>query len=414
MNAPNHMRSVQLRSDNSILVPTVSGGMVQRQCACGTHTMGRGQCAECAKKKSVLQRKAQDPRHNAHRSDTVPPIVHEVLRSPGQPLDPATRDFFEPRFGHDFSQVRVHVDTKAAESARAVNAFAYTVGRNVVFGSGQYAPRRDAGQRLLAHELTHVAQQSNALPPAQLRLDSGTEDGLEAAAQDAESLTTDNRISTRSSTHAVSASDLVRRRVVPGHVSCQQNGLTNPNLTGDEVVAALEAADAEAITLALRAELLLDVHLLFARAGEPVDPDFDAILQEELGLTLTNPAHFRLIEQQRNRFRRVRETLESGYLRYICRGGTVPLVGCSAGTCGANFAFSCPGNRLVVLCQAFWDDPTEQAGTILHEPFHIWFHMARHAPSALRRADATCFEAFARRLTGEDVSHISCAGHTAG
>jgi hypothetical protein len=91
----------------------------------------------------------------------VPPIVHEVLRSPGQPLDPATRAFFEPRFSHDFSQVRLHTDTKAAESARAVNALAYTVGQDVVFGTGQYAPQTGEGKKLLAHELTHVMQQQN-------------------------------------------------------------------------------------------------------------------------------------------------------------------------------------------------------------------------------------------------------------
>jgi hypothetical protein len=70
----------------------------------------------------------------------VPPIVNEVLRSPGQPLDAAICTFMEPRFGYDFSQVRVHTDARAAESARAVNALAYTVGRDVVFGAGQYAP----------------------------------------------------------------------------------------------------------------------------------------------------------------------------------------------------------------------------------------------------------------------------------
>ena len=89
----------------------------------------------------------------------APPIVHDVLRSPGRPLDPATRDFMEPRFGHDFSQVRVHTDAKAAQSARAVDALAYTVGRNVVFGVGRYAPEADEGRKLLAHELAHVAQQ---------------------------------------------------------------------------------------------------------------------------------------------------------------------------------------------------------------------------------------------------------------
>lgn len=95
---------------------------------------------------------------------SVPPIVHEVLRSPGQPLDPATRTFMEPRFGHDFSKVRVYADNSAAKSARALHALAYTVAPNIVFGAGQYAPHTHAGQRLLAHELTHVVQQQGAQP----------------------------------------------------------------------------------------------------------------------------------------------------------------------------------------------------------------------------------------------------------
>lgn len=101
---------------------------------------------------------------------TVPPIVREVLRSPGRPLDPATRTFMEQRFGHDFSRVRVHSDARAAESARAVNALAYTVGRDVVFGARQYAPEDSGGRRLLAHELTHVVQQGPALRATQTTL----------------------------------------------------------------------------------------------------------------------------------------------------------------------------------------------------------------------------------------------------
>lgn len=132
-----------------------TGGILQRKCDCGTHTMGGGNCNECEKKSGSLQRA---PAGQAHVS-TVPPVVHEVLRSTGQPLDTATRGFMEPRFGHDFSHVRVHTDARAAESARAVNALAYTVGRDVVLGAGQYAPATNAGQRLLAHELTHVIQQ---------------------------------------------------------------------------------------------------------------------------------------------------------------------------------------------------------------------------------------------------------------
>ena len=88
------------------------------------------------------------------------------LRGGGQPLPRSVRSFFEPRFGHDFSQVRVHTDARAAEMAKAVNARAYTTGRNVVFGAGQYAPRTVAGKKLLAHELTHVVQQTRREPGA--------------------------------------------------------------------------------------------------------------------------------------------------------------------------------------------------------------------------------------------------------
>jgi len=92
--------------------------------------------------------------------ELAPPIVHEVLRSPGHPLDSPTRTFMESRFGHDFSRVRVHADDRAAESAGAIGARAYTLGSHIVFGTGRYASGSSDGRRLLAHELTHVMQQS--------------------------------------------------------------------------------------------------------------------------------------------------------------------------------------------------------------------------------------------------------------
>lgn len=138
---------------------------LQRTYACGQHT-GGGDYTDCRKQReAVLQRRAG----TANEPTTVPPIVSEVLRSPGQPLDTNTREFMEPRFGHDFSGVRVHTDAKAAESARAVNALAYTVGRDVVFGGGQYLPGTTMGQKLMAHELTHVVQQSSASSGRQLQ-----------------------------------------------------------------------------------------------------------------------------------------------------------------------------------------------------------------------------------------------------
>lgn len=132
--------------------------LVQRKCASSQRKLAGGQCGECSTKgQSLLPRVT-----NQTEPSEVPPIVYDVLRSPGQPLQPGTRAFMEARLGHDFSQVRVHTDSLAGESARAVNALAYTVGRDVVFASGEYAPARAEGQRLLAHELAHVTQQHMA------------------------------------------------------------------------------------------------------------------------------------------------------------------------------------------------------------------------------------------------------------
>ncbi|KCZ70539.1 hypothetical protein ANME2D_02559 [Candidatus Methanoperedens nitroreducens] len=85
----------------------------------------------------------------------------------GQPLPEPVRAYFEPRFGYDFSGVRVHLGQKAEESAGSINALAYTVGKDIVFGAGQYQPQTSAGKRLLAHELTHVIQQSTTNPTIQ-------------------------------------------------------------------------------------------------------------------------------------------------------------------------------------------------------------------------------------------------------
>ena len=83
----------------------------------------------------------------------------DTRQGPGLALSASVRAFFEPRFGHDFSQVRIHTDSRAAESACALDALAYTVGRDIVFATGQYSPETPSGQRLLAHELAHTLQQ---------------------------------------------------------------------------------------------------------------------------------------------------------------------------------------------------------------------------------------------------------------
>ena len=190
---------------------------IQRKCACSQHTIGGDECEECRRRRksgqiqppiqtkltvsnpgdkyeqeadrvadivmqrpeSRLQREMDEEEEEllqtrplvqrrvsgAEGSSGSPPIVHEVLRSPGQPLHPVTRAFMESRFGHDFSQVRVHTDAKAAESARVVNALAYTVGSQIVFSPGRFPPHSTRNKRLLAHELVHVVQQSRIIRP---------------------------------------------------------------------------------------------------------------------------------------------------------------------------------------------------------------------------------------------------------
>lgn len=110
-------------------------------------------------------------------SGRVPPVVYEVLRRPGVPLDGGTRGLMERRFGHDFGRVRVHADERAAASARSVGALAYTVGRSIVFDRGRYAPHEQRGRSLLAHELAHTIQQ-----PGSEQLAGGQELSLDSPA----------------------------------------------------------------------------------------------------------------------------------------------------------------------------------------------------------------------------------------
>lgn len=173
-----------------------SGKLLARKCACGNHAAG-GECDSC--RGARLQRKALSigPAHGALEDEAdraaaavvndratavsnhgpvrlsrasegngdaiggnaLPGIVHDVLHSPGQSLGRDAVAFMAPRFGRDFSHVRVHVDARANASARAVDAAAYTVGSHVVFGAGRYRPDTREGQLLLAHELAHVVQQ---------------------------------------------------------------------------------------------------------------------------------------------------------------------------------------------------------------------------------------------------------------
>lgn len=130
------------------------GRTLLRKCACG------GKKTDDEKRQSpLLQRKAQGPIDD----DLAPAIVEQALRSGGEALPDEVREQFESSFGHSFSQVRIHTGGLAAQSARAVGARAFTVGSDIVFNHSEFQPDNPSGRHLLAHELTHVVQQS-ALP----------------------------------------------------------------------------------------------------------------------------------------------------------------------------------------------------------------------------------------------------------
>lgn len=128
--------------------------ILRAPCTCG------GICSDC------MSRTAKPVRGTsaAPALAVAPPIVDQTLRSQGQPLPDTTRRSMESYLGADFRKVRIHTGDSAAESARAVNALAYTVGHDVVFDSGQYAPSTSIGRRLLSHELVHVVQQTVPAP----------------------------------------------------------------------------------------------------------------------------------------------------------------------------------------------------------------------------------------------------------
>ncbi len=148
----------------------VHSALLQRKCDCGRVPGISGDCDSCQNRR--LQRQTSEK----VRPSEVPSNVYDVLRLPGQPLDPQTRAYMEPRLGHDLSKVRVHTDERAGESARAVTALAYTVGQHIVFGPGQFSPTSSSGKTLLAHELAHVIQQGSGEIQPGAKLEIGAHD----------------------------------------------------------------------------------------------------------------------------------------------------------------------------------------------------------------------------------------------
>lgn len=195
----------------------VRTGLLQR---CGDGTCSCG-CDETQENDLLLR----SPSDASAGPALAPPIVHDVLASPGRPLEPTTRDAMERSFGHDFGRVRVHTDARADASARAVSAVAYTIGPDVVFAAGRYSPDTGSGRRLLAHELTHVVQQNGSsdvsggrgAPPIRLGPADGPPEAEAAAAGNSDP---ERKHVRRDSTRIPGAGGLLQRTMVvtPAHV----------------------------------------------------------------------------------------------------------------------------------------------------------------------------------------------------
>jgi hypothetical protein len=311
-----------------------------------------------------------------------------VLRSPGQPLDPATRAYFEPRFGRDLGAVRVHVDGRAAESARAVGALAYTVGRDVVFGAGQHAPGSYAGQRLLAHELVHVVQQGGASGPVE-RIDGAQEPGEVEAERVASVVLRGGGLATSRPVGVQCVRiPTLSRRVVESQVRCTASTDNAP----DDPVGELRAADeaAQVFSASIQASLRRDAEAVRAGRADPSSPTLQSY-QTNFGTPPGTGSGFlnRLtgsirptqaiamseeVEILSRRFGLVNRLL-SQTIHYVCPGGrAASFGGCSgeAGECSDGDAFSCRDVGAIFLCPSFWDfDPNQRASVLIHEAFHI-------------------------------------------
>lgn len=377
---------------NSFDTATVCG-VLQRQCACGEHTIGGGTCSKCAHNRGSAM--LSGARAKAAEFNDVPPIVYDVLRSPGKSLEPATRAFMEPRFGHDFSRVRVHTDPRAGESARAVGAEAYTVGSHIVFGSHPQSPDSSAGRELLAHELAHVVQQEHvgegSIPTRISQPSDVTETHAEQLSR---SVLTGERPAPNVSG---SSSAILARRVIPRLVHCTPGSDGAPA----DPVSELNTVVLVAEIMARAASGLLKLNAQFTRegnqqVGNTVDQAFNDRFGEPAAVgskfmnrltgALRPTMEIALSEEMdltAKRYDLIAGQLGKGFINYLCMSTTRSFGGCTITDCSSD-AWACPNVNAIFLCPGFWGgDPSTHATLLIHETAHmIWERVFHGAPGS--------------------------------
>lgn len=295
-----------------------------------------------------IQRVASQPTGSV---DAAPSSVEHVLSNSGRPLDSTIQGRMEQRFGYDFSSVRVHTGAAAETSARDVNAQAYTVGNNIVFGAGRFAPTTIDGQRLIAHELTHVVQQSG---------------------------TNGNAIRTK-----------LQRKVVDDdkHLPCRDT-----EGRGVQVVADLEdkaARLAESAASKLR--------------ERPLAKSTHDFVWKRFRRNYNDPRdRCRFIPEIADRFDAIARGIRNTEVEYGCVSSGEP-----SSQCHGHFAFTKPGlfgGTRIDLCSRFWANPNERVVTILHEWAHYIFEPRGVLDEPKGGFDtAECYNNFATELDGKTV-----------
>ena len=323
---------------------------LQRKCACGGAPGVSGACEEC--QANLLQRKAA----TANSLGAVPSSVSAALRAPGQPLHADTREYMESRFGHDFSHVRVHADASAANSARAVNALAYTVGRDVVFAPGQYAPNTAVGRQLLAHELTHVLQQSASSVSLQPRLEIG-------APNDQAEIEAD-RIAARVTSAAAPTEQL---RVSQAPARLRRQPAVQPRTETEDCEPALQndlkAQHAPALGHLDRAITSLDP------GWKKMIPADKAAFTQYFDPSGSGEIDDGFVRDVRQKYRLIRGNMRS--LRFDCDPSTRTMCGSSSKWCvGGRLMWTCFGNLHVCSAAYKTATPDSKIETIIHESVH--------------------------------------------
>jgi hypothetical protein len=350
--------------------PRVLSGLLQRKCACNGCT-ARDEEPPMGRLGSALRRRPISAA-TAYEADgdQLPDLVGDVLRQPGMSLDTVARDYFEPRFGCDFSHVRVHTDERASASARAVEALAYTVGNHMVFSNGQFNPASRGGRRLLAHELTHVVQQD----AAQAGVAVSDTQVHEAEADRAESRI-DGPASTMPTPSTASPS-LMRKNGAGGSQPVQ------PVAPTQRQALIIEAARSAA---AIRTQVALFRVRGTVPPGPPGRPDpGDAMRRRARSLART------MFQWSRPNMQQIEEIISDMVTRLM--NPQVMVAASGDPECGSRAAYVRGLRPPIILCPAFFANTADAAEQRIRTMIHEAAHLARIGNAGLGESYCVIFD----------------------